>query len=155
MARLSDIIEDFIKSMIQQSEGELELQRNELADYFNCAPSQINYVLATRFSVDHGYHIESRRGGGGFIRIIRLDVDQNDYLLYLITERIGTDLTQQSADALIINLREKGIINDAEAVIMTAAVGDKTIGLPSSLRNTVRANIFKAMLTGVLSLNRS
>lgn len=154
MARLSDIIEEFIKSMLQQSEGELELQRNELADYFNCAPSQINYVLATRFSVDHGYHIESRRGGGGFIRIIQLNMDQDDYLLYLITERIGVNLTQQSAEAFIINLREKGIINDSEAVIMTAAMNDKSIAVPSSIKNTVRANILKAMLTAILSLNR-
>ena len=64
MARLSDIIEDFIKSLLKHSEGELQLQRNELAEYFECAPSQINYVLATRFSLDRGYYIESRRGGG-------------------------------------------------------------------------------------------
>ena len=72
MARLSDIIEDFIKSLLKHSEGELQLQRNELAEHFECAPSQINYVLATRFSLDRGYYIESRRGGGGFIRIVQL-----------------------------------------------------------------------------------
>ena len=69
MARLSDMIEDFINALLNESDGQLELQRNELADYFECAPSQINYVLATRFSVDRGYYIESRRGGGGYIRL--------------------------------------------------------------------------------------
>ncbi len=154
MARLSDIIEQFIKGMLQQSEGELELQRNELADYFQCAPSQINYVLATRFSVDHGYHIESQRGGGGFIRIVELDVDENDFLLHLITNRIGTSVSQKASEAIIINLREKGIITIAEAVIMSAALDDKTIAIPSSMRDTVRANILRAMLTAVLSLKR-
>ena len=76
MARLSDVIEEFIKSLLKESEGQLELQRNELADFFECAPSQINYVLATRFTLNHGYYIESRRGGGGYIRIVRLDVDR-------------------------------------------------------------------------------
>ena len=89
MARLSDMIEEFIKALLEESNGQLELQRNELADYFECAPSQINYVLATRFSLDRGYYIESRRGGGGYIRIIRLDMDNNDYIMYLLRERIG------------------------------------------------------------------
>ena len=86
MARLSDMIEEFIKALLEESNGQLELQRNELADYFECAPSQINYVLATRFSLDRGYYIESRRGGGGYIRIIRLDMDNNDYIMYLLRE---------------------------------------------------------------------
>ena len=79
MARLTDVISEFIKALLDESEGELELQRNEMAEYFECAPSQINYVLATRFSINQGYYIESRRGGGGFIRITQLDVDKDDY----------------------------------------------------------------------------
>src|SRR5690554_5485877 len=86
MARLSDIIEEFLKTLLTESEGELELQRNDLASYFECAPSQINYVLATRFTLNHGYYIESRRGGGGYIRITRLDLEKDDYLLQLLTE---------------------------------------------------------------------
>ena len=73
--RLSDAIEQFIKTMLTQEAPEVELKRNELAEYFNCAPSQINYVLATRFTPDHGYIIESRRGGGGYIRIFRMAQD--------------------------------------------------------------------------------
>ena len=65
--RLSDSIERFIKTLLEQEETEIELKRNELAEYFGCAPSQINYVLATRFTPDHGYVIESQRGGGGYI----------------------------------------------------------------------------------------
>ena len=69
--RLSDSIEQFIKDLLNEEATEVELKRNELAEYFGCAPSQINYVLATRFSPDHGYLTESRRGGGGYIRIVR------------------------------------------------------------------------------------
>ena len=72
MRLLSDCIEDFIKTLMEDETHEIELRRNELAEHFQCAPSQINYVLATRFSVDHGYIIESRRGGGGFVRIVRI-----------------------------------------------------------------------------------
>lgn len=87
--RLSDSIESFIKQMLTDEEPEIELRRNELAEYFGCAPSQINYVLATRFSPDHGYMTESRRGGGGYIRIVRVVQDSSQQLLYLINQRIG------------------------------------------------------------------
>ena len=86
--RLSDTIEEFIKMMMAQDEEEIELKRNELAEYFSCAPSQINYVLSTRFTPDHGYVIESRRGGGGCIRVIRLRRGSGDMINYLLSERI-------------------------------------------------------------------
>lgn len=151
VARLSDIIEEFIKSLLKQSEGELELQRNELAEYFECAPSQINYVLATRFSLDRGYHIESRRGGGGFIRIVQLDLDKDDYLLYLINQRIGLSISQQESKDIVTNIMERGIINKREAAIMKAALMDKVIAIPANLRGVIRANMLKAMLVGILS----
>lgn len=150
MARLSDIIEDFIKSLLNQSEGKLELQRNELAEYFECAPSQINYVLATRFSLDRGYHIESRRGGGGFIRIVQLDLDEDDYLLYLVNKRIGVTISQQESKDIVTNIMERGIINEREAFIIEAGLLDKVIGVPANLKGVIRANILKAMLVAVL-----
>lgn len=153
MARLSDIIEEFIKSLLNESEGILELQRNELADYFDCAPSQINYVLATRFSLDKGYYIESRRGGGGFIKIVKLDIEPDDYILHLITDRIGNRISQQAAEAIVTNIQERGIINDREALIMKSVLNDKVIAIPSTLKEHVRANILKAMLTSVSSMN--
>ena len=124
MARLSDMIEDFINALLNESDGQLELQRNELADYFECAPSQINYVLATRFSVDRGYYIESRRGGGGYIRIIRLDIDDDDYMMYLLRERIGNRISQQAAEDIIYHMLNKGIITRRESIIMKSAIQD-------------------------------
>ena len=150
MARLSDIIEDFIKTLLKQSEGELELQRNELAEYFECAPSQINYVLATRFSLDRGYYIESRRGGGGFIRIVQLDLDKDDYLLHLINERIGRTISENETNDIVTNIMERGIITEREALIIKSALNDKVIAIPANLRGFIRANILKAMLVAIL-----
>lgn len=150
MARLSDVIEDFIKSLLQQSEGELELQRNELAEYFECAPSQINYVLATRFSLDRGYHIESRRGGGGYIRIVEIDMEEDDYLLYLVNRRIGTGISQRASLDIVTNILERGIISHREAAIMRAALVDDAIAIPANIRDITRANILRGMLIGIL-----
>ena len=153
MARLSDVIEEFIKTLLMESEGELELQRNELADYFECAPSQINYVLATRFSVDRGYYIESRRGGGGYIRIIRLDIDDDDYMMYLLRERIGNRISQQAAEDIIYHMLNKGIITRRESIIMKSAIQDKVVtALPSNIKDSIRANLMKSMLMGILTM---
>ena len=105
--RLSDTIESFIKELLSQDETEVELKRNELAEYFGCAPSQINYVLATRFTPDHGYVIESRRGGGGYIRIVRVVQSGSQHLLYLIHERIGDSISEVEAAHLISQLAEQ------------------------------------------------
>ena len=103
MRLLSDSIEDFIKTLMeseQNQQQEIELRRNELAEHFQCAPSQINYVLATRFTPDHGYVIESRRGGGGYIRIMRLASSSREELLQSMYQRIGMSIS--SADAMRI-----------------------------------------------------
>ena len=86
MAQLSDSIERFIKELMEEG-SQIEVRRNELAQHFGCAPSQINYVLATRFSVDHGYIIESRRGGGGYVRIVRMRERGEGNLCLLYTSR--------------------------------------------------------------------
>ncbi len=151
MARLSDVIEEFIKTMLKQSQGELELQRNELAEYFECAPSQINYVLATRFSLDRGYHIESRRGGGGFIRLVQLDLDEDDYLLYLLNRRIGTSISKKEAEDIVTSMLERGIINKREAAIMVAGLTDKILAIPTNIKGVIRANMLKAMLVAIIS----
>jgi transcriptional regulator CtsR len=151
MARLSDIIENFIKEMLENSdENILEIQRNELANTFNCAPSQINYVLTTRFTNDRGYYIESRRGGGGCIRITRINIDKNDYIRKAIWNNIGNEITQQSAEDYIELFRERGYISGREGLLMRAAVNDKTILLPQGIRDQVRAQILKNMLITVI-----
>ena len=119
--RLSDSIESFIKAMLNDESDEVELKRNELAEYFQCAPSQINYVLATRFSPDHGYLTESRRGGGGYIRIVRVVESGSQRLMYLINERIGDSLSEEECVRLISQLKEQQIITADEAALMAAS----------------------------------
>lgn len=151
MARLSDVIEEFIKTLLQESEGQLELQRNELADYFECAPSQINYVLATRFSLNQGYYIESRRGGGGYIRILRLDIDRNDYMHYLLSDGIGNKISEQKALQIIKRMMEQNYISQKSAFLLKSAVTNKAIGIPSNLKDNIRASILKSMITAVMA----
>jgi len=149
--RLSDTIEEFIKTMLTHDENEIELKRNELAEYFNCAPSQINYVLATRFTPDHGYLIQSRRGGGGYIRIFRMQQDTCEQLVYLLEERVGDQIPALKADHLITQLKERDVVTETEANMMKAAIADSSFTLPihTAVKDALRAKILKAMLMQV------
>ncbi len=149
--RLSDTIEQFIKMMWDQGEEEVELKRNELAEYFSCAPSQINYVLSTRFTPDHGYVIESRRGGGGCIRIIRLQHEEGEYLHYLINDRIGESIDPKTAQILLRQLAEAGNVTTQEAQVMYAAVAPQALSvpIPETIKDAIRARILRSMLLKV------
>ena len=149
--RLSDAIEQFIKTMLTQEAPEVELKRNELAEYFNCAPSQINYVLATRFTPDHGYIIESRRGGGGYIRIFRMALDTSEHLLYLLHQRVGDSIDALAASHLVQQLQEREVVTKGEAAMMNAALSPQALSLPLSaeMKDALRARILKNMLLEV------
>ena len=155
--RLSDSIESFIKTMLNEGSPEVELKRNELAEYFGCAPSQINYVLATRFSPDHGYLTESRRGGGGYIRIVRVVEAGPQRLMYLVNERIGDSLTEEECLRLISQLKEQKIVTADEAGLMASAVSARAVGIPipDAMKNTLRARMMKSMLTAIAARNRT
>ncbi len=154
--RLSDSIESFIKTLLSQDEPEVELKRNELAEYFGCAPSQINYVLATRFSPDHGYIIESRRGGGGYIRIVRVVQTGAQRLMYLTNERIGETISEGEAVRLIHQLVEQNLISESEGEIMCAAVSAQamSIPIPDTMKGALRARTLKTMLMTIARQNR-
>ena len=154
--RLSDSIEMFIKTLLNQDETEVELKRNELAEYFGCAPSQINYVLATRFTLDDGYVIESRRGGGGYIRIVRVVETGPQRLMYLINERIGATISEEESARLIGQLTEQKVITREEGEIMRAAVSAQalSIPIPDQMKDALRARSLKTMLTAVARQNR-
>ena len=154
--RLSDSIESFIKEMLDDGSAEVELKRNELAEYFRCAPSQINYVLATRFSPDHGYLTESRRGGGGYIRIVRVVQSGSQRLMYLVNERIGDSLTAEECIRLISQLKEAEIVTADEASLMAAAVNTRAMGVPltDELKYAMRARIMKSMLMTIAARNK-
>ena len=155
--RLSDSIEHFIKTMLSEESTEVELKRNELAEYFGCAPSQINYVLATRFSPDHGYLTESRRGGGGYIRIVRVVESGSQRLMYLINERIGDSLGEEECMRLISQLKEQQIVTADEATLMASAVSTRALGIPvpDAMKGVLRAKMMKSMLMTIAARNRA
>ena len=148
MAQLSDSIERFIKELMSE-DARIELRRNELAQHFGCAPSQINYVLATRFSVDHGYLIESRRGGGGYVRIVRMHNRDEGNLLDVLIKRVGNSIDEETAAAIIEHLLDCKLVTANEAALMRAAIGRNALGLPISTKDVLRAAVFKNMLIQV------
>lgn len=152
MTRLSDIIEEFIKGMLKNSgESQLQIVRNELANYFSCAPSQINYVLTTRFTLDKGYYIESKRGGGGCIIIKHIKLDKDKALLQAINDRIGESITYGDSIKIIEGLVELGIINDREANIIKVAINDRTLNVCLKNTNKLRGNILKSTIMVILN----
>lgn len=149
--RISDIIEKFINDQMEESKGAIEIQRNDMANQFKCAPSQINYVLTTRFSTDRGYVIESRRGGGGFIKIMKVDIDENAYLLEMIADRIRNSVNKEGAFELLEILFRKQLIDQRIKNIIKTSVDDNTLSIISKpYRDMVRAEILKAAIVAAL-----
>ena len=147
--RLSELIEEYIKSMLAESDEFVEFGRNELAEYFNCVPSQINYVISTRFSPERGYYVESRRGGGGNIKIKRVDITKDSYIMHLINS-IKKSLSQQEAGIIIKNLVDYKVIDTSTAKLLKVATNDKVLALPQEYRDDVRTRILKNMLINLI-----
>ncbi len=149
--RLSDTIEAFIKEMLLQEQQGVEIKRNELAEYFHCAPSQINYVLSTRFTPDHGYITSSQRGGGGYIRIVQVNRSAQDHLSYLLNERIGNAIDAPSAMILSRQLAERGLISSSDAQLMMAAVSPAafSVPVPEMVKDALRAKVMRSMLLSI------
>lgn len=148
MGNLADRIEVYLKRILEQAdEGYIILQRGVLAEEFSCAPSQINYVLETRFSVERGYLVESRRGGGGYLRIIRLGLNDEGQFQNVMRQLIGTQLTQTRAFGLLQRLLEDEVITPREAAIIRVVLHRDTLGQESPNADMLRAHIMKRILT--------
>ncbi len=142
--RMSDIIEEFIKELFDE-ENSIEIQRNELAEQFNCVPSQINYVIATRFKPSQGYYVESRRGGGGHITIKKVSNTKSDYIMHIINN-IGSEITSNEVDIVISDFLTYDIIKPKEAKLIKVATSDNVLQLDKTQKDKVRARILKNML---------
>ena len=142
--RMSDLIEEFIKELFEDNQ-EVEIQRNELAEHFNCVPSQINYVISTRFKPSQGYYVESKRGGGGHIKIKKAVNTKSDYLMYII-KNIGREITSNEVNILISDFLSYGVIDEKEAKLLKVATSDNVLQLTKDIKDEVRARIFKNML---------
>lgn len=147
---MSDIIASFINEVLNEMDGTAELQRSQLASRFNCVPSQINYVISTRFSPEHGYIVESRRGGGGYIRISRVRTDPKMLVMHTVNS-VGDSIDLKAAAALISNLLNSGVLDEKTARIIMAAVGSGALkAAPPQYRDAVRASIFKQILINLI-----
>lgn len=143
--RLSDMLTEYIMDMLSES-GNAEIKRNELANHFGCVPSQINYVLTSRFTPEQGYIVESRRGGGGYIRITRINADKSSALMHIVNS-IGATLDRMSAEVMINNLLAVSIIDEQTARLLASALSDRALAPVSPTgRDIVRATIFKNMI---------
>lgn len=151
MQNISDIIEQYLKEILTNApERSVEIKRSELADAFKCVPSQINYVISTRFTVEKGYVVESKRGGGGFIRITKVGLDRNKALHRTILDIIGSSITAREADGFIARLLDEKVLTKREALMMRAVVCSDILALAPDLRDPVRANLLSAMLVSIL-----
>ena len=144
---ISDLIASFLQDCLDESgDGVLEVQRSDLAQRFNCVPSQINYVMSTRFSPERGYIVESRRGGNGYIRITRLQLSTADMIMHVVNA-VGDSLDAATARAMTLNMVQNAVLEPMAAELIQAAVSEKTLNaVPRELRDIVRAAIYKNML---------
>ncbi len=146
--RISDIIEEFIKDLFDDDNQLVEIQRNELAEHFNCVPSQINYVISTRFKPSQGYYVESKRGGGGHITIKKVNSTKSDYFMHII-KNIGEEMTSNDVDILINDFLSYNLITKEEAKLLKVATSDNVLLLAKDVKDKLRAKIFKNMLLNI------
>lgn len=149
--KISDTIERFIRDMLAEDES-IELKRNELANYFKCVPSQINYVISTRFTTERGYSVESRRGGGGYIKITRVSRDSGSNIIMHVLNSIGDNLDIMTMEAIVKNLYGSEIITSREAKLMLASCGSSALREinDGEFKNRIRSKIFKNILINLI-----
>ena len=148
MRNISDIIEQYLKQVLELSEKEIvEIKRSEIADKFQCVPSQINYVINTRFTIEKGYAVESKRGGGGYIRIMKVKSYDHAHLIDQLLSLLKNRVSQNSAENVILRLVEEDVISKREAKIMLSVMDRSVLYIDLPYRDELRARMLKAMLT--------
>jgi transcriptional regulator CtsR len=151
LPNITDLIELYLKQVLQSSsEGSIEIQRNDLADKFSCVPSQINYVISTRFTLEKGYYVESKRGGGGYIRIQQVSLPSLEAVQRHIQQTVGDQIDQTAAEGLIYQLEEARFLTVRESNLLKAAVSRDVLAVKLPLRDEIRAKLMKAMLVALL-----
>ena len=146
--KLTSLIEDFIKEMMAEKDGTIELKRNELASRFGCVPSQINYVISTRFSPERGYIVESRRGGGGYIKIQRVMPKPGNQMMHVVNA-IGDYVSYSDAAAIVRNCYDYDLITEKEARIILAAITEKSMPIEQPQQDALRARMLKNILVAI------
>nr|WP_100332760.1 CtsR family transcriptional regulator [Bacillus xiapuensis] len=147
MRNISDIIEDYLKKVLELNGSEIiEIKRSEVADKFQCVPSQINYVINTRFTVERGYIVESKRGGGGYIRIMKVKAHDQLDLIDQVISLVGSSISQSNANDIVYRLVEEKVISDREAKMMISVMDRSVLYIDLPDRDELRARMMTAML---------
>ena len=154
MANISNIIEQFLLELFADGDN-VNISRNELADYFSCAPSLINYVLMTRFTPARGYIIESRRGGGGYISVTRLSDNRNKLLEELASLPVSSGMTHSSAVQVLCRLTDSGVMDKNTADLLSTVMTDKAIVAPAMSKNAIRAGMMRSLAAKLLKKEES
>ena len=150
--KMSDIVAQYIMRMLDETDGNAEIQRNELANMLGCVPSQISYVITSRFTPEQGYIVESRRGGGGYIRITRVTTDRRVAIMHIVNS-IGSRISSASAAAILSNMSDRNMISEYERILISSALSDKAYSsIPQESRDILRAAIMKNMLITLVIL---
>ncbi len=148
--RMSDLVAQHILAMLDEQNGNAEIRRNELASDLGCVPSQINYVITSRFTPEQGYIVESRRGGGGYIRITRVNMDKSTAIMHIVNS-IGDTLDKASAEIMIKNMYNQSIIDLQTARLLASALSERVFKeIPRDIKDLLRARIFKNMLLSII-----
>lgn len=149
MSSISDIIERYLINILKENPtGAIQVKRSELADLFQCVPSQINYVISTRFTVEKGYVVESKRGGGGYIRIHKVSPPSSKRAYYEILMRmIESELSQSAAEDILLRLEEEGWMTAREAHLLEKLIAREVLQLPLVTRDMVRARMMRVVVT--------
>ena len=152
---MTERIAAIIEKMIEENGGELELQRNKLAGSVGCVPSQINYVITSRFSSERGYIVESRRGGGGFVKITKVSFNSADAFLMHTLAAAGERIDAMSARAVLLSLYHEGFITERELRLTDASLTDRALAAcDASSRDALRAGILKAFILTLRTLRK-
>ncbi|ADO77842.1 CtsR family transcriptional regulator [Halanaerobium praevalens] len=153
MSSLSDQIEKYLSKKISEYQGKVKIKRNQLAENFDCAPSQINYVLNTRFTVEKGYVVESQRGGGGFIKIIKVTLNSETEVIQKVINKLDNAINQREAKGIIKRLYENSLISKREFHLMKRAVDRNVLETSLPERDYLRGRILKNMLEVIFKVN--
>lgn len=146
MSNITDIIERYLKRMLEEDDGRAEIKRSEVAEKFQCVPSQINYVINTRFTLERGYAVESKRGGGGYIRIYRVKFHSKKDVIDDAIEGLQRGASYTMAEDVVYRLLKEDIVTEREAELILAAVDRSTLQIPLPDRDALRARLLQAML---------
>ncbi|HHT35585.1 MAG: CtsR family transcriptional regulator [Candidatus Wallacebacter cryptica] len=153
MASLADLIESYIKQQLRRSENQaIAISRAQLAELFSCVPSQINYVLTTRFTMERGYMIESRRGGGGYIRIVRVDKSDRPRMAEQLLLEIGDEISESQAEQFLASFRELGVLSDKQKRVIRALLQRETAQIGQG-RARLRASLLRSLVILIMQCN--